>query len=480
MLVGLDQLFDSKLAALRRRLRDSRVGVLTHAAAIDRRGRHLITVLEELGAAPTVVFSPEHGLAGYAQAEEPVAAEPTLATPPVQRSAQRRRRGKEPVAAQAATGDSPATAPALEPSASSAPPATPTAPPEASVAVSASAEPPTAASGDLDQPAAPSTPTYVSLYGATRESLSPQPEDLARLDVLVIDLCDVGSRYYTYVWSALLAVRAAARAGVHVVLLDRPNPIGGDAALAEGAHQEEGFTSFVGLEPLPIRHCLTLAELVLHFAERDGLALGPSGAVSVVPTRGWERRRTAQAWGRPFIPPSPNMPTLDTALVYPGGCLVEGTNLSEGRGTTTPFQLVGAPFLKAAELAAALLEAGVPGALVRPASFRPTFEKHAGVVCHGVMLHVTQPALFRPVATYLRLITLARVQAPEQFQFRTSPYEFESAHPAFDLLTGSPKARAAISSGASPEEVLEGVVQPAADWASQVLEAEARLERASA
>jgi uncharacterized protein YbbC (DUF1343 family) len=174
--------------------------------------------------------------------------------------------------------------------------------------------------------------------------------------------------------------------------------------------------------------------------------------------------------------PSPNMPTLETALVYPGGCLLEGTNLSEGRGTTAPFQLVGAPFLDAEALAAGLVKVGVTGAQVRPVSFRPMFDKHAGNVCHGVMLHVTDAAFFRPVSSYLALIALARAQAPEAFAFRTEPYEFETT-PAFDLLTGSAAAREAIDAGASPEEVVSLVAQVDATWRDVIAEAEARLLR---
>lgn len=402
MLCGVDQLFSGALGALRRRLRDGRVGALTHAAAVDRKGRHLLTALEELGAAPSVVFSPEHGLDGVAQAEEPVRANGDGATP------------------------------------------------------------------------------VVSLYGETRESLVPSDEDLGRCDVLVIDVADVGSRYYTYVWTALMAARAAAEKGVHVVVLDRPNPISGDPATLEGASQQDGFTSFVGLEPIPIRHASTVGELLALFIERGGHALGPDGALSVVPTQGWERYRTAEAWGRPFAPPSPNMPTLETALVYPGGCLIEGTNLSEGRGTTLPFQLVGAPFLNGDELARSLVELGVPGAQVRPARFRPSFEKHAGQLCSGVLLQVTEPALFRPVSAYLALVTLARAQAPEAFAFRTEPYEFEREIPAFDLLTGSAAARTAILEGSSPLDVAALVTPVDPAWRETIAEAELRLTRARA
>jgi uncharacterized protein YbbC (DUF1343 family) len=403
MLTGSDQLFGGQLSNLRRRLRDSRVAALTHSAAVDRRGRGLLAVLDELGASPTRVFTPEHGLDGVAQAEEPV-----------------------------------------------------------------------------ESSAASEGPTVVSLYGATKESLTPTPEQLAELDVLVVDLVDVGSRYYTYVWTALLAARAAAAAGVHVLVLDRPNPLSGDPATLEGAPQQEGFLSFVGLEPLPIRHALTVGEIVTLFAERDGLALGPEGAVSLVPVLGWERFRTASAWGRPFSPPSPNMPTLETALVYPGGCLLEGTNLSEGRGTTLPFQLIGAPYLDSARLASALAEHGLVGAQVRPARFRPSFEKHAGELCNGVLLQVTDPGLFRPVAAYLSIIALARLQAPEAFAFRTRAYEFETDVPAFDLLTGSAAAREAIAGGALPNDVVELVAPVDPVLKATVLEAEARALRARA
>ncbi|HEY2408186.1 MAG TPA: DUF1343 domain-containing protein [Polyangiaceae bacterium] len=403
MLCGLDQLFNTELAALRRRLRGSRLAVLTHAAAVDRRGRHVLAALEELGATPRMIFAPEHGLDAALQAEEPVASG--------------RAAGETPV---------------------------------------------------------------VSLYGKTREALAPTLEQLAELDVLLIDLSDVGSRYYTYVWTALLAARAAGRASVHCVVLDRPNPISGDPATLEGAPQQDGFLSFVGLEPLPIRHALSIAEIIAHFAERDGSALGADGALSVVRTLGWERYATAEAWGRPFVMPSPNMPTLETALLYPGACLVEGTNLSEGRGTTAPFQMVGAPFLDGDALAKSLMASGAPGVQVRPVSFRPTFEKHAGELCHGVMLHVTAPKLFRPVATYLRLIALARAQAPEAFAFRHTPYEFETEIPAFDLLTGSSKAREALEASASAEELVALVSPVEAVWRDVVTMAEARLERAQA
>jgi uncharacterized protein YbbC (DUF1343 family) len=406
MWCGIDQLYGGSLAALRRRLRGARVGVLTHAAALDRRGHHTLSVLDELGIVPRLVFAPEHGLDGAAQAEAPVSGVPSHGD-----------NGKPPV---------------------------------------------------------------VSLYGSTKAELAPTTEDLSEIDLLLIDLADVGSRYYTYVWTALIAARAARARGIHTVVLDRPNPLSGDPATLEGAPQSEGFLSFVGLEPLPIRHALTIAEILVLFTERDGQPVGPEGALSAVPTLGWERHRTAEAWGRPFVMPSPNMPTLETALVYPGGCLIEGTNLSEGRGTTAPFQVVGAPFLDAERLARELLQTGLVGAWARPVHFQPSFEKHQNQLCHGVMLHVTNPRLFRPVATYLTLLTLARRMAPEAFAFRTTPYEFESEIPAFDLLTGSDRARRAIQDGAPPEDVVAEVAPVDPALRSVVPEAEARLAAATA
>lgn len=317
----------------------------------------------------------------------------------------------------------------------------------------------------------------VSLYGDSFEDLSPKRDDLDGLEALVIDLADIGSRYYTFVWTALLAVRAAAAAGVHVIILDRPNPIGGQAY--EGRTQNAGYLSFVGLEPVPIRHALTLGEIVAHFADRDGLALGPSGAVSIVAATGLPRQTLATAWDRAFIMPSPNMPTFETALVYPGGCLIEGTNLSEGRGTTRPFEIFGAPFIDGRALARALEETRLPGFVARPLSFQPTFQKHAGKRCGGVQIHVTDPRTFRPVATYAAAIAISRRQAPDHFRFRTERYEYVDDIPAFDLLTGSDEARKAIEAGASPLEVAEFVSRADPSWSDQIAAAEARARAAA-
>jgi uncharacterized protein YbbC (DUF1343 family) len=289
-----------------------------------------------------------------------------------------------------------------------------------------------------------------SLYGERFEDLSPAAQDLAAIDILVVDLQDVGSRYYTFVWTAVLAMRACARAGVRVIVLDRPNPIGGDPSSVEGRRQARETCSFVGLEPIPVRHGLTLGEIVAWRAEVEGIA---RDAVGVVGVSGLERMCHAPDWDRPMVMPSPNMPSYETALVYPGGCLIEGTNLSEGRGTTRPFEIVGAPWIDGPRLAAELQALSLPGFRARPLTFSPTFHKHAKQVCGGVQIHVTEPVRFRPYATYLALVALARAQDKGRFAFRTEKYEFVDDVPAFDLLTGSADARERIVRGDPPLEV---------------------------
>jgi uncharacterized protein YbbC (DUF1343 family) len=293
-----------------------------------------------------------------------------------------------------------------------------------------------------------------SLYGESFEDLSPSPEDLARIDVLVIDLQDVGARYYTFVWTAVLAMRACVRAGVRVLVLDRPNPIGGDLAHVEGRRQSRPFCSFVGLEPIAARHSLTLGEIVAWRAEAEGV---PRDLLRVLGVTGLEREGDATGWDRPFVPPSPNMPGYLTALVYPGGCLVEGTNLSEGRGTTRPFEIVGAPWIDGPRLADDVQALALPGFRARPLTFQPAFQKHMGKVCGGLQIHVTDPATFRPMATYLALLTLARAQAPDRFVFRTEKYEYRDDVPAFDLLTGDVEARERMLRSESARDVAEAI-----------------------
>jgi uncharacterized protein YbbC (DUF1343 family) len=291
----------------------------------------------------------------------------------------------------------------------------------------------------------------VSLYGENYEDLSPRGEDLDGIDVVVIDMQDVGARYYTFVWTAVLVARACRDAGVRIVVLDRPNPLGGTAI--EGRLQDERFLSFVGLERVPVRHGLTLGEIVAWRAKVEGYA----ELVTVVRMAGLERTAHASRWDRPFVLPSPNMPTYDTALVYPGGCLLEGTNLSDGRGTTRPFEITGAPWVDGARLARGLEATGLGGFIARPTSFEPTFHKHARQTCGGVQIHVIDPNAFRPFATYVALVALAHHAHPEHFRFRTEKYEFVDHIPAFDLLTGSAETRERILAGDEPRVIAEAI-----------------------
>jgi uncharacterized protein YbbC (DUF1343 family) len=293
----------------------------------------------------------------------------------------------------------------------------------------------------------------VSLYGDDESSLTPSEAALAGLDLLVADLADVGARYYTFYATIVRALGAAARAGLRVVVCDRPNPLGG--VLIEGNLVAPGYRSFVGELPVPNRHGMTVGELCRFAAVERGLALD----LTVVPCAGWSRAQWWDATGLPWVLPSPNMPTLETATVYPGMCLVEGTNLSEGRGTTRPFELAGAPWLDGRALAAQLERWGLPGVAFRPARFLPAFQKHAGSECQGVQLHVTDRLAFRPVLTGVAFLAAARAQDPARFRWRTEPYEFVADRPAIDLLAGGPGWREAIETGVEPAVI-------AAAWAA--------------
>src|SRR5436190_4253801 len=237
-------------------------------------------------------------------------------------------------------------------------------------------------------------PVY-SLYSETRE---PSPEMLKGLDLLVIDLQDIGARIYTYIYTMANCLRACGRHGVPVIVCDRPNPINGTDV--EGALLKKGFESFVGLFPIPMRHGMTIAELARLFNEEFGLG----AQLEVIRMEGWERGMFHDDTDLPWVMPSPNMPTLDTAVVYPGTVLFEGTMLSEGRGTTRPFELVGAPWIDAERFAADMNDRGLPGAHFRPAGFEPTFQKHAKQPCGGCQIHVTDRDAFTPVKTGVALI----------------------------------------------------------------------------
>ena len=286
-------------------------------------------------------------------------------------------------------------------------------------------------------------PVY-SLYSETRE---PTAAMLAGLDVLVIDLQDVGTRIYTYIYTMANCLTAARRHGVKVIVCDRPNPIGG--LQVEGPMLVNGFESFVGLYPIPMRHGMTIGELARLFNGHFGIGAD----LEVVALEGWQRDMYLDDAGAPWVMPSPNMPTLDTAIVYPGTVLFEGTNLSEGRGTTRPFELVGAPWVVAEKFADALNARRLPGAFFRPAVFEPTFHKHARESCGGCQIHVTDRQTFAPVLAGVLLTEAFRAAGPGQFTWRPPPYEYEHDQLPIDILAGSSDLREQIESGARAETI---------------------------
>jgi uncharacterized protein YbbC (DUF1343 family) len=376
---GLDRVADGDSKAVQL-IAGRNIGLLAHAASVDRALRPAATVLREAGARISALFGPEHGFAG---------------------------------AAQDMVG--------------------------------------------VDSDDGPEVPVY-SLYGDDAADLSPNPEWLRDLDAVVIDLQDVGSRYYTYVWTAALTMKAAASVGTDIVVLDRPNPLGG--VRVEGAPQRKGYLSFVGLYPIAVRHGLTIAELMQWVCDHDQL---DREALHIVPMDGWLRKMTYGETGLPWVMPSPNMPTLDTAVVYPGGCLIEGTTLSEGRGTTRPFEIWGGPNLDVS----ALLELDLHGVTLREVEFVPTFQKHAGAVCAGVQVHVTDPWVFRPYDAYIRMLAAVLPSLSPESRWRTEVYEFVSDRPAIDLLTGGPELRTAIDDGLPLDTVLAREARGAAEFDGQ-------------
>jgi uncharacterized protein YbbC (DUF1343 family) len=288
----------------------------------------------------------------------------------------------------------------------------------------------------------------ISLYGPTFDSLSPTPEQLGEVDLLLFDIQDVGARYYTYAATMALCMRVAASCGVRVVVLDRPNPIGGDQI--EGGGLEAGLENFCALYPVPQRHAMTVGEL----ARLYNAAFGIGCDLDVVACEGWQRDRYYDQTDLPWVMPSPNMPTLDTAIVYPGMCLLEGTNLSEARGTTRPFELFGAPFLDSRALIAELDSYDLPGVRFRACSFEPTFEKFAGRRCNGAQIHVVDRSAFRSYDTGLAVLVAIKQLYPDDFAWRTEMYEYRDDVPAIDLLTGIPAVREAVDDGAGLGRVL--------------------------
>jgi uncharacterized protein YbbC (DUF1343 family) len=309
-------------------------------------------------------------------------------------------------------------------------------------------------SGDLVDPAL-GLPVF-SLYSQTR---APSREMFADLDVLLVDLQDAGSRVYTFIYTLSYCMETARDCGKKVLVLDRPNPVGGTAV--EGNLLNPEWASFVGRFPIPMRHGLTIAELARLFNARFGIDCD----LEVVPMAGWRRAMIFDGTGLPWVAPSPNLPTPASALVYPGQVLWEGTNVSEGRGTTQPFELFGAPFFDVARIGVEIPEASLEGAILRPTAFEPTSNKWQGRCCRGFQIHVTGPSRFAPYALTLRLLRAVLRHHPDEFAWRPPPYEYEYEKTPIDLLIGDPAVRRRI-------EALEPIESIAASWQGELEEFE--------
>lgn len=290
-------------------------------------------------------------------------------------------------------------------------------------------------------------PIY-SLYGETRQ---PTPDMLTGIDVLVYDIQDAGSRFYTYISTLLRSMRAAAANNVDFMVLDRPNPIRGDRV--EGSLLQPAFRSFVGEMAIPIRHGMTIGELA-RFCQKE--LDSTSNQFEVVPMHGWRRGLWYDQTGLPWVSPSPNMPTVETATLYPGTCLIEGTNLSEGRGTTKPFEWIGAPWVDPEKWADTLNNLGLPGTHFRPIHFTPTFSKYADQECHGVQVHVTDRDKFKPVDAALHLIATAQRDYPDRFEFIKNRGRY-----FFDLLAGTDDLRLRLTKRESPAQIVQS-------WETQI------------
>jgi uncharacterized protein YbbC (DUF1343 family) len=304
--------------------------------------------------------------------------------------------------------------------------------------------------------------TVYSLYGS---SYRPAPEMLGKVDVIVCDIQDIGVRYYTFTWTVSYILEAAGAHGVAVMILDRPNPLGG--SVIDGPLLDGGMTSFVGRFPVPVRHGLTLGEL----AQMINARWNPTPAdLTVVQCEGWRRGMAWPATGLPWVPPSPNMPHLNTLIQYPGACLIEGTELSEGRGTALPFEIVGAPWIDPFALAEHLNAqkwASSMGARFRPHTFQPTQSKWTGQYCHGVQVHITDPARWRPLAVWLGIIATLRAHYPQHFRWLAQHPDTGIQH--FDRLIGSTWVRKTIEEGVNAGKPVGEIIAPlAAEWADDV------------
>jgi uncharacterized protein YbbC (DUF1343 family) len=289
-------------------------------------------------------------------------------------------------------------------------------------------------------------PAY-SLYGDTRK---PSPDMLAEVDVLVFDIQDVGTRVYTFIYTMALAMEAARECGKRFIVLDRPNPIGG--LQTEGNIHQPEFRSFVGLFPIPMRHGMTIGELALMFNREFGIGCD----LEVVKMEGWRRSIWFEQTLLPWVMPSPNMPAVETAVVYPGCVMIEGTEISEGRGTTRPFEIIGAPYIDPYTLTSELKKCDLPGVVFRPIHFQPTFHKFAGQTCGGVQVHVTDRLSFRPVITGVAIIRAIRHLYPHGFAWKLPPYEYVFDELPFDVISGTSRLRDQVEAGVPAPEIEAG------------------------
>lgn len=310
-----------------------------------------------------------------------------------------------------------------------------------------------------------------SLYGSTEATLAPSPESLQSVDLLIIDLPDIGTRYYTFAQTALYCLRVAKQLGLPVLILDRPNPLNGTTV--EGPPLTASCRSFCGYAPTPVRHGLTLGELAeamnQGFTDGLGTSIPPVGAeLHIAPVTGWNRAHYHDENGLPWVLPSPNMPTLDAAIVYPGGCLIEGTELSEGRGTTRPFEFVGAPGVDPWLWEAAVKQQGIPlsGAVLRHHAFEPAFQKHRGETCFGFQVHISDRQVFQPIRWFIALLGGLRDCCPTALVWRTHAYEFVNAVPAIDLLWGSDALRRTLDEGRPVASLIDAMEASESDFLS--------------
>ena len=285
-----------------------------------------------------------------------------------------------------------------------------------------------------------------SLYGKNREI---PPQWLEGIDTIIFDIQDVGARYYTFIWTLANIMKSIECAAIELIIADRPNPI--NAESIEGPVLEEEYSSFVGLHPFPIRHGMTIGEIGKFFQKHFYKNVN----LNVIPMKNYKREYYYEQTGLPWVLPSPNMPTLDTAVVYPGMCLLEGTNLSEGRGTTRPFEIFGAPFINGMQLCEYMNNCNFPGVYFRFHAFMPVFNKFMGKYCEGAQIHVTNRLKFKPFLTALKILQVIIQWYPDDFKWKSPPYEYEYEKLPIDILLGNGRLRQQIENNVSVEKLEE-------------------------